>query len=58
MARDSRVKGDPHVYRVIDGRLYFNLNARVHAKWERGARSQIRSADAHWRAARASTPND
>ncbi len=50
MAGGAHVKGDPRVYRVIDGRLFFNLNARVHARWERDAKDQIRRADGHWRA--------
>jgi len=43
------VKGDPRIYRVVGGRLFFNLNARVHAKWERDMTDQIRRADSHWR---------
>ncbi len=51
MARGSRVKGSPRFYRIVDGRLYFNVNASVHAKWERDAADQIRRADANWRVA-------
>lgn len=50
MARGSRVPGDPGVHRVIDGRLYFNLNTHLRARWERDAPNQIQLADAHWRA--------
>lgn len=50
MARGSRVKGDPNVYRVIDGRLYFNLNESTRAKWERDFHEHIRRSDSHWRA--------
>ncbi|MDZ4760755.1 MAG: patatin-like phospholipase family protein [Alphaproteobacteria bacterium] len=32
----------------VEGRLFFNLNARVQSKWERDASGQIRNADAHW----------
>jgi NTE family protein len=50
MARGSRVRGDPNVYRVVDGRLYFNLNESTRAKWERDVHEHIRLADSHWSA--------
>lgn len=50
MAQGAEVKGDPHVYRIEDGRLFFNLNPRVHTRWERRRRDLIGRADARWRA--------
>jgi NTE family protein len=49
LARGARVMGDPRVYRIESGRLFFNLNARVHAQWKRDIDDDIRRADAHWR---------
>jgi len=49
MARGARVMGDPRVYRIEGGRLYFNLNERVRARWERDLPECIGKADAHWR---------
>lgn len=48
MAHGSSVKGDPRIYRVADGRLYFNLNANVHARWESNMSEFIRRADKRW----------
>lgn len=50
MAHGSNVKGDPRVYRIANGRLFFNLDARIHAQWERDMDSYIRRADARWAA--------
>lgn len=49
MARNMEARGDPRIYRVVDGRLYFNLNAEIHEKWEHGLAEAIASADANWR---------
>lgn len=49
MARGVQVRGDPRNYRVLDGKLYFNLNPAIHLKWTRDAARYIRRADAHWR---------
>ncbi len=48
MAHGSDVKGDPRIYRVEDGRRFFNLDARIHAQWERDMANHIRRADARW----------
>lgn len=48
MARGACVKADPDVYRIEGGRLFFNLDARVQVKWDRGGADKIRRADAHW----------
>ncbi len=49
MARGTEVGGDPGNYHVSGGRLFFNLNPSVQAKWERDAADNIRRADAQWR---------
>ncbi|MBC7769835.1 MAG: patatin-like phospholipase family protein [Phycisphaerales bacterium] len=48
MARGSDVKGDPHVYHIDGGRLFFNLDPHIHAQWERDLANHIRRADARW----------
>ncbi|MDX2235521.1 MAG: patatin-like phospholipase family protein [Hyphomonadaceae bacterium] len=49
MARGAARAGDPAVYRVVEGRLYFNLDAGVQTKWDGDAPGHIARADAHWR---------
>lgn len=53
MAHSSDVKGDPRYYRIEGGRLFFNLNARIHEQWQRDMANLIRRADARWNATRA-----
>ncbi|MFZ4121848.1 MAG: YHS domain-containing (seleno)protein [Caulobacterales bacterium] len=48
LASGQNIKGDPHHFKVVDGKLYFNLNADIHAKWERNLETFIRRADEHW----------
>jgi NTE family protein len=48
MAHGSDVKGDPRLYRIDGERLFFNLNAHVHAQWERDMVNHIRRADDRW----------
>jgi NTE family protein len=50
IARNGDAPGDPLTFRIVDGRLYFNLNARVQAKWERDIPGGIARADAVWMA--------
>lgn len=49
MSRGKKVRGDPRSYRVVEGRLFFNLNASIHKQWERDTTGNILRADGHWR---------
>jgi NTE family protein len=48
MAHGSDVKGNPRVYRIEGSRLFFNLDPRIHAQWERDLANHIARADARW----------
>lgn len=50
VARNSDAHGDPMTFRIVDGRLFFNLNAGVQEKWERDMAGAIARADAFWMA--------
>lgn len=39
---------DPEAWKIVDGRLYLNLNARVKALWEEDVPGFIARADANW----------
>jgi hypothetical protein len=39
---------DPSQWRIVEGRLYLNANARVQRRWERDIPDFIRAADANW----------
>ena len=40
--------GDPEVWRVVDGRLYLNLDVNVQDQWLKDVPGRIKSADANW----------
>ncbi len=41
--------GDPEVWRIVDGKLYLNLNTSIQSEWLKDVPGRIRSADANWR---------
>ena len=40
--------GDPHAWRIVDGKLYLNLNKKVQARWLQDPEGYIRGADHNW----------
>lgn len=40
--------GDPQVWRIVDGRLYLNFNARAQALWLQDVPGAIARAEANW----------
>ena len=40
--------GDPDVWKVVDGRLYLNLDTKIQAKWNEDNAGNIRKANANW----------
>lgn len=47
-AVDKLAPGNPKHWRIVDGKLYLNYDAKVHATWERDVPGFIRKADANW----------
>ena len=41
--------GDPEVWRIVDGKLYLNLDTSIQSEWLKDVPGRIRSADANWR---------
>ncbi len=41
--------GDPEVWRVVDGKLYLNLNTSIQSEWLKDVPGRIKTADANWR---------
>jgi YHS domain-containing protein len=41
-------KGDPAIWRIVDGRLYLNYNASVQKSWERDIPGHVSKADKNW----------
>ena len=47
-ALGKKFDGDPAVWKVVDGKLYLNLNPDIQSKWEDDVPGNIRKADAQW----------
>jgi len=39
---------DPEAWKIVDGKLYLNYNAKVQAKWQLDVPGNIKKADANW----------
>ena len=50
--------GDPEVWRVVDGRLYLNLDVNVQDQWLKDIPGRIKSADANWTKIRDKDPSE
>jgi YHS domain-containing protein len=48
VSKGSTAKGDPTVYTVVDGKVYFNLSKPVQDLWQQDIPSNISAADANW----------
>lgn len=48
VARGYRAAGDPLAYRVVDGKLYLNLDRNVQRQWERDIPGEIKRGDVSW----------
>ncbi len=44
----KKFDGDPEVYRIVDNKLYFNLNPEIKATWEKDLADNIRKAGSNW----------
>lgn len=41
--------GDPEVWRIVDGRLYLNLDTGIQSEWLKDVPGRIRTADGNWK---------
>lgn len=44
----SKADGDPNQWKVVDNKLYLNLNAKVSELWNKDVPGFIRKADENW----------
>lgn len=47
-AMGKKLDGDPTLWRIVDGRLYLNVNAQAQEVWLRDVPGNIAKADAIW----------
>jgi len=55
-AKGKKFDGDPRLFKVVGGRLYFNLNPDVYEKWLMDPPGYIKQADENWREIRDKQP--
>ena len=48
MSEDRLARGDPSVWRIVGGRLYFNCSAQAQGRWEADLEAAIARGDANW----------
>jgi len=48
VSRGYTAKGDPKIWKIVDGRLYLNYDARVQKDWEKDIPGNIAKADKNW----------
>jgi YHS domain-containing protein len=49
---------DPSSWRIVDGKLYFNLNPVILEKWSADTRGYIRKSEENWPQIRSKAPSD
>lgn len=52
----AKFDGDPTLFRVVDGKLYLNLNPDIQAKWQQDIPGNIAKADRSWTQIRDKAP--
>jgi YHS domain-containing protein len=48
VSKGSTASGDPKVFTVVDGKLYFNLSKGVQKLWQKDIPGNITAANANW----------
>ena len=48
----AKFDGDPTLFRVVDGKLYFNLNPEIRDQWIKDIPGNIKKANRNWRTIR------
>jgi len=47
-AMGRKFDGDPHAWKIVDGKLYLNLNQKVQERWNGNIPGFIKGADNNW----------
>lgn len=48
VSQGGTAKGDPQVWKIVDGKLYLNLSPAVQTLWEKDVPGYIKAADKNW----------
>ncbi len=58
VAAGAKFDGDPQLWRIVDGKLYLNLNQEIQSTWEKDVAGNILKADRNWRKIAGKSPSD
>jgi YHS domain-containing protein len=58
VAGGYKIVSDPEVWKIVDGKLYLNVNRNVQRRWEKDIPGNIESADANWIEIKDKPPSD
>jgi len=56
VALHKKLDGDPNVWKIVDGKLYLNVNADVSVAWQRDIPGNLAKANDEWPAIKNATP--
>lgn len=56
VAVGKKFDGDPEVWRVVDGRLYLNLDANIQDEWLKNVKGNINKAENNWNSIKDKAP--
>ena len=48
VAEGAKVAGNPHLWRIVDGKLFLNITKKIDDRWERDIAGYIETADSKW----------
>ncbi len=49
VALGAKFDGDPEVFKIVNGRLFLNLNPGIQSKWEEDVKGNVKNADKTWK---------
>lgn len=58
LAKGGKVPGNPNLWRIVDGRLYLNINPAVVGLWEADIPGYVQTADQNWTSVEAQPASD
>ena len=58
VAVGKKFVADPEVWKIVQGRLYLNLDRKIQRTWEKDIPGNIKKADANWAEIRDKAPSD
>ena len=56
VALEKKLDGDPKVWKIVDGKLYLNVNADVSVAWQRDIPGNLAKANELWPEIKGKTP--